>query len=191
MIKDPNSLSLQEICVRRDMGPIFGIAVFLGIWFDEEDIRYIKTKMMTDKKYRAVSGNIGGPKTNTMQVHKYRDIWLLGFLDDPEITTGVKAFIIYYTGHHRGDLKAGDEYCGTHRYDNFMHERFLAARWMETCMQTGHKKKYKKTKSGKKHHSKAVKHKIGVPSMHNIVMRERKTYDFITKIRAKGKNTCR
>ena len=93
MIKNPEKLSLQEIRRRRDMGPIFGIAVFFGIWFDEDDINFIKTKMMTDKKYRAICGKIGGTNVNSHQLHKFQDIWLLEFLDDPEITTGVKAGI--------------------------------------------------------------------------------------------------
>ena len=141
MIREENlTKDYVKSIMNRFSGTIFGLAPYLGIWFDNEDIRYIETKMMTDKKYRAVSGKVGGPKTNSFQIHKYRDIWLLGFLDDPEITTGVKAFIIYYTGHHRGDLKVGDEYHGTHRYNDFMHERFLAARWRKlVCKQVTRK----------------------------------------------------
>lgn len=181
MIKNPEKLSLQEIRRRRDMEPIFGIAVFLGIWFDEDDIKYIKTKMMTDKKYRAICGKIGGTKVNSYQLHKFQDIWLIKFLDDPEITTGVQAFIIAYTGHHRGELKSSDEYNNTHKYNDFICERFIAERWMETCMHTRSNKKHKKT------YKKTTFKKL---SRHGISNKTLKAQLFIMELKSKGVTRC-
>lgn len=46
----------------RFCGTVFGLAPFLGIWFDDIEIKYIETKMQTHKLYRLVSGRAGGGK---------------------------------------------------------------------------------------------------------------------------------
>ncbi|MCQ2581251.1 MAG: hypothetical protein MJ164_03745 [Alphaproteobacteria bacterium] len=140
MIKNSKNLSLSELEYRyainekKTMGQIFGFAPFLGILFDNDEIKYIETKMMTHKLYRALGGKMFGNQ-HAMTQHRYEatEIWLQSFLEDPELPLGVRAFIHYYIGAHRGNTKMSDEYAKTKRYTESMQHSFLTELWMEKC----------------------------------------------------------
>jgi len=133
MIKKQNiTKELAKDLDNRFAGTIFGLARFLGIYFDETEIKYIETKMMTDKSYRLISGKAIGkiPGEMSSRSSQFCEIWLMKFLDDYDVPLGVKAFIINYTGHKRGELKV---FCGMGMYDEFLQQKFLSERWMELC----------------------------------------------------------
>ena len=63
MIKTENiTKEYARFILNRFAGTMFGLAPFLGIWFDDCEIKYIETKMQTHKLYRLVSGRAGGRK---------------------------------------------------------------------------------------------------------------------------------
>lgn len=123
-------------------GTIFEKAMALGIWFDDAEIKYIETKMMTHKLYRLVNGNVAGihPYEN-IRLFDFQRIWLSGFLDDPDIPIGVSAFITYYIGHEWAQMKINDKYYDKkvkkkdkgHSYEDSVRYEFLAQRWPELC----------------------------------------------------------
>jgi len=132
MIKDLNTLSREEAWRRSadHMGYIFGLAPHLGIWFDDTEIKYIKTKMMTHKLYRAVAGVASGKNSAPLEA---MCLWVESFDNDPDMPIGVKAFIHYYIGAYQGYMKSDDAYDKKNRYANFVTRSFLMERWMETC----------------------------------------------------------
>ena len=134
MIKKEN-VTYEQIksLQHRFCGTMFGLAPFLDIYFDEKEIQYIENKMMTDKYYRLVSGKAAGvtPGKEPLRLFQCREIWLMKFLNTPDVPVGVKAFIIYYTGHWRGQLKLF--YKKENGYNNFLQELWLTERWMEIC----------------------------------------------------------
>ncbi len=131
MISPKNLTKTQLIDLKnRFHGTIFGVAPYWGIWFDDTEIKYIETKMMTHKLYRLVSGKAAGidcRDISIMPLFKFQRDWLLGFMDDPELPIGVRAFIYYFVGHEQMVRQSW-------KYDNIsVAERFLAQRWMEKC----------------------------------------------------------
>lgn len=133
---DPKKLSTdQRICLRdRFCGTIFGMAVWLDIWFDDAEIKYIETKMMTHKLYRLVNGNVAGIKPREgMRLFDFQRSWLLGFLDDKSMPIGVRAFIHYYIGHEQARLKINDKICETKTYETSINREFLVELWMNKC----------------------------------------------------------
>ena len=131
MISPKNLTKTQLIDLKnRFHGTIFGVAPYWGIWFDDTEIKYIETKMMTHKLYRLVSGKAAGidcRDISIMPLFKFQRDWLLGFMDDPELPIGVRAFIYYYVGYEQMARQSW-------RYDNIsVAERFLAQKWMEKC----------------------------------------------------------
>ena len=133
MIKKQNvTKDLVKFLDSRFAGTMFGLARFLGIYFDEIDIKYIETKMMTDRGYRLVSGKAVGKELYEMPYRssQFCEIWLMKFLDDSAIPLGVKAFIIGYVGHKRGELKV---FYGMDVYNDLAQQKFLSERWMEIC----------------------------------------------------------
>ncbi len=131
MISPKNLTKTQLIDLKnRFHGTIFGVAPYWGIWFDDTEIKYIETKMMTHKLYRLVSGKAAGidcRDISIMPLFKFQRDWLLGFMDDPELPIGVRAFIYYFVGHEQMVRQSW-------KYDNIsVAERFLAQKWMEKC----------------------------------------------------------
>ena len=131
MINPKNVTKAQLIDLQnRFHGTIFGMAPYLGIWFDDAEIKYIESKMITHKLYRLVSGKSAGIDCRDVSVvplFKFQRDWLLGFMDDPELPIGVRAFIYYYIGHEQMVRQYG-------KCDQIsIAQRFLAQRWMETC----------------------------------------------------------
>ena len=131
MISPKNLTKTQLIDLKnRFHGTIFGVAPYWGIWFDDTEIKYIETKMMTHKLYRLVSGKAAGidcRDISIMPLFKFQRDWLLGFMDDPELPIGVRAFIYYFVGHEQMVRQSW-------KYDNIsLADRFLAERWMEKC----------------------------------------------------------
>ncbi|MBO4700323.1 MAG: hypothetical protein J5620_01070 [Alphaproteobacteria bacterium] len=131
MINPKNVTKAQLIDLNnRFHGTIFGMALYLGIWLDDAEIKYIENKMQTHKLYRLVSGKSAGidcRDVSAASLFKFQRDWLLGFMDDPELPIGVRAFIYYYVGHEQMARQYG-------KYDSISTaERFLAQRWMETC----------------------------------------------------------
>ena len=112
-------------------GTPFGRARFFGIWFDDNEIKYIETKMETHKLYRLISGKAAGGLKFVPRA--FITAWLESFLGDPEMPVGVKAYIKYYVSHDRGYEKAMDEYDKTRRYEESILAEMFAQRWMETC----------------------------------------------------------
>ncbi len=135
MIKEKNvTKEIAKSLNRRFGKTMFSIAPALGIWFDDTEIKYIETKMMTHKLYRLVNGNAAGigPREN-MRLLDFQRSWLLGFLKDKNIPIGVNAFIYYYIGHEQACLKINDNTCGTHSYEASVKHEFLVELWMEKC----------------------------------------------------------
>lgn len=133
MINPKNLTKEQMRSIRnRFAGTIFGVALHLGIWFDDAEIKYIENKMQTHKLYRLVTGKAAGidcRDISIMPLFKFQRDWLLGFMDDPELPIGVQAFIYYYVGHEQMVRQSWK-----YRYDNVsVADRFLAQRWMEKC----------------------------------------------------------
>ncbi len=133
MIKPNNVTKSQMVDLKnRFHGTIFGVALHLGIWFDDTEIKYIETKMQTHKLYRLVSGKSAGidcRDVSAAPLFKFQREWLLGFMDDPELPIGVRAFIYYFVGHEQMVRQSWK-----YRYDNVsVADRFLAQRWMEKC----------------------------------------------------------
>lgn len=131
MISPKNLTKTQLIDLKnRFHGTIFGVAPYWGIWFDDTEIKYIETKMMTHKLYRLVSGKAAGidcRDISIMPLFKFQRDWLLGFMDDPELPIGVRAFIYYFVGYEQMVRQSW-------KYDNIsLADRFLAERWMEKC----------------------------------------------------------
>ncbi len=131
---NPNNLTKEQMRSIRNRfaGTIFGVALHLGIWFDDAEIKYIENKMQTHKLYRLVTGKAAGidcRDISIMPLFKFQRDWLLGFMDDPELPIGVQAFIYYYVGHEQMVRQSWK-----YRYDNVsVADRFLAQRWMEKC----------------------------------------------------------
>lgn len=131
MINPKNLTKTQLVDLQnRFHGTIFGVAQYLGIWFDDKEIKYIETKMQTHKLYRLVSGKSAGIDCRDVSIaplFKFQRDWLLGFMDDPELPIGIQAFIYYYIGHEQMVRQSW-------RYDNIsVADRFLTQRWMEKC----------------------------------------------------------
>ena len=134
MIKKQNVTKEMAISLNHRFGAtMFGVAPFLGIWFDDAEIKYIETKMITHKLYRFVAGLAGGLEGSDHKLRPFQEIWLLNFLNDPKIPRGVRGFILAYTREYRGELKVEDDFDNTHRHDIFVNELFLKERWMEKC----------------------------------------------------------
>lgn len=135
MIKPNNVTKSQMVDLKnRFAGTIFGLAPFLGIWFDDKEVKYIETEMMAHKLYRLVNGNVAGIKPR--QDHTLFDFqreWLNGFYNDPDCPIGVKAYIHYYIGHEQADMEICDKMTGKHTYELSIAHKFLAQRWMEKC----------------------------------------------------------
>lgn len=133
MIKKQNiTKELVKALDNRFAGTIFGLARFLGIYFDETEIKYIETKMMTDKSYRLISGKAIGkiPGEMSCRSSQFSEIWLMKFLDDYDVPLGVKSFIVGYIGHKRAEIKI---FCGMDEYNERVQQRFLSERWLEIC----------------------------------------------------------
>lgn len=131
MINPKNVTKSQMVDLKnRFADTIFGMALHLGIWFDDTEIKYIETKMMCHKLYRFVSGKFAGLDCRDFSANtlfKFQREWLLGFMDDPELPIGVRAFIYYFVGHEQMVRQS-------RKYDNIsLADRFLAERWMEKC----------------------------------------------------------
>lgn len=131
MINPKNLTKTQLVDLKsRFHGTIFGVAPYFNIWFDDKEIKYIETKMQTHKLYRLVSGKSAGIDCRDVSItplFKFQRDWLLGFMDDPELPIGVRAFIYYYVGHEQMARQSW-------KYDQIsIAQRFLAQRWMETC----------------------------------------------------------
>ena len=60
---------------------------------------------------------------------EFRCVWMNDFLNDPNIPNGVRAYIHYYIGHERAQMKIN----GNHRYEASIEYEFLAQRWIEIC----------------------------------------------------------
>ncbi len=134
MIKQENLTKEYAIFIHEHFeGTMFAFAPFLGIWFDDKEIKYIETKMETHKNYRLVSGKAAGLHWRDPRLFDFQRLWLTGFLDDPTAPVGVKAFIVYYIGHEWACMKINDQYDNLQRYKNSLTHEFLAQRWMETC----------------------------------------------------------
>lgn len=129
---NPEKLTKEQLRSLHDrfVGTIFQPAIHYGIWFDDTEIKYIETKMMTHKLYRLVNGDVAGIDCRDVSIvplFKFQREWLLGFMDTPDIPIGVRAYIYYYIGHEQMVRQS-------RKYDNVsVAERFLAQRWMEKC----------------------------------------------------------
>ena len=133
---DPKKLTKEQVKTlqKRFFGTIFGLAIWLGIWFDDEEIKYIETKMMTHKLYRLVNGNVAGLKPcEGYRLFDFQRSWLLSFLDDKNIPVGVRAYIFYYIGYKQAGLKINDEETSNNKYASSINHQFLVERWMEIC----------------------------------------------------------
>ena len=79
--------------LERFIGTMFSLAPFLGIWFDDKEIKYIETKMQTHKLYRLVNGNVAGlPPRENLKLFDFQRAWLTSFLSDSDMPIGVRAF---------------------------------------------------------------------------------------------------
>lgn len=134
---DPKKITREQINYLQDhfCGTIFGLAVWLDIWFDDAEIKYIETKMMTHKLYRLVNGNVAGisPRENG-RLFDFQRSWLLGFVGDKNMPIGVRAYIYYYIGHEQACLKICDKMAGTHTYATSINREFLVECWLEKCL---------------------------------------------------------
>ena len=132
---DPKNLTKEQrrCSYDRFTGTLFAMAPWLGIWFDDAEIKYIETKMMTHKLYRLVNGNVAGVHCRNPKLFDFQREWLLGFMDDPEVPVGVRAFVYYYIGHEQACMKIDDKFAGTQKYETSISHTFLAQRWMEIC----------------------------------------------------------
>ena len=138
MISPKNLTKPQLIDLKnRFHGTIFDIASLFDIWFDDTEIKYIETKMMTHHLYRLVSGKAAGIDCRDIAIRplfKFQREWLLGFMDDPSLPIGVRAFIYYYIGHEQASMQKYNCVTGEMRTrDISLTDRFLAQRWMEKC----------------------------------------------------------
>ena len=138
MLKTKNLTKKQLVDLHnRFHGTIFGAASHFGIWFDDTEIKYIETKMMTHKLYRLVSGKSAGIDCRDvaiLQLFTFQRDWLLGFMKDADIPIGVRAFIYYYIGDIQQSMQRYN--CITeemYTHDVCLADRFLAQRWMEIC----------------------------------------------------------
>lgn len=113
--------------LERRLGALFAGARYFGIWFDDAEMKYIETKVKTDRLYRVFSGSAYGCEENTQAVL----IWLEQFLSDPDCPNGVRIFIMNYISHYRGHLKDCDELDGTKRYAEYLQHSFLTDLWMD------------------------------------------------------------
>lgn len=133
---DNKNLTDKQIrdILERFIGTMFSLAPFLGIWFDDKEIKYIETKMQTHKLYRLVNGNVAGiyPRED-LKLFDFQRAWLTSFLSDSDMPIGVRAFIHYYIGHEQATMKINDKFCRTHKYENSIKHEFLVQRWFETC----------------------------------------------------------
>lgn len=107
-------------------GDVFDVAPHFGILFDDAEIKYIETKVKTDRLYRVFSGSAYGCVKNTQAVQ----IWMEQFLSDPDCPNGVRMFIMSYIGLHRGWFKYCDRNDGTNRYGEYLQHSFLTDLWM-------------------------------------------------------------
>lgn len=120
---------------KRFAGTIFGLAPWLGVWFDKKEVEYIETKIKTDKLYEL----LGVDNKSVCVVSQYnrlfdfQRVWLQGFLKDPSVPIGVRDFITRYIARVFGIYKQYDEFEGTKRYENSINYDFTAQRWLEKC----------------------------------------------------------
>lgn len=112
---------------------MFGLAPLVDIWFDDTEIKYIETKMMSHKLYRLVNGNAAGITWHDRKLFDFQRSWLTSFLDDSDIPIGVRGFIIYYIGHEQACMKIYDKFTGKQRYSDSITHKFLAEKWIEKC----------------------------------------------------------
>ena len=132
MINEKNLTKERNVFLDyRFGGTPFGLARFFHIFFDDNEIKYIETKMETHKLYRLVSGKAAGGIRFVSR--EFIIVWLESFLDDPEMPVGVRAYIKYFIGHDRGYKKATDEFDKTRQYEESILAEMFAKRWMETC----------------------------------------------------------
>ena len=132
MIASKNLTKPQLIDLKnRFHGTIFDIASLFEIWFDDREIKYIETKMMTHKLYRLVSGKAAGIDCRDIAIRplfKLQREWLLSFMDDPELPIGVRAFIHYFVGHEQMAMRKNNYAKESGSLNNFFTQR-----WMEKC----------------------------------------------------------
>ena len=139
MIASKNLTKSQFIDLKnRFHGTIFDIASLFEIWFDDTEIKYIETKMMTHHLYRLVSGKVAGIDCRDIAIRplfKFQREWLLDFMNDPELPIGVQSFIYYLVGREQLTREKYRWFndTTTARRDIDMANRFLAQRWMEKC----------------------------------------------------------
>ena len=132
MINEKNLTKERNLFLaNRFGGTPFGGARFFKIWFDDNEIKYIETKMETHKLYRLISGKAAGGLKFVPRA--FITAWLESFLGDPEMPVGVRAYIKYYVSHDHGSDKRMDELDKTRRYEESILAEMFAQRWMETC----------------------------------------------------------
>lgn len=132
MIASKNLTKPQLIDLKnRFHGTIFDVASQFEIWFDDTEIKYIETKMMTHGLYRLVSGKAAGIDCRDIAIRplfKFQREWLLSFMDDPELPIGVRAFIHYFVGHEQMAMRKNNYAKESGSLNNFFTQR-----WMEKC----------------------------------------------------------
>ena len=115
-------------------GTIFELAPWFGVWFDEKEIKYIETKMQTDKLYQLVGYADSLVKRSPHnRLFEFRRAWLNVFLQDPSLPVGIKIFIKYYIAREFGTMQMDDQFEGTHKYEDSIDYDFIAQRWIEKC----------------------------------------------------------
>lgn len=116
----------------RFAGTIFGFAPWYGIWFDKKEIKYIETKMETDKLYQLIA-DTKTKRSPHNRIFEFRRTWLNAFLQDTSLPIGLRAFIHYYVARENGMMKINDEVDGTNKYKDSIDYELTAQRWMEKC----------------------------------------------------------
>ena len=114
-------------------GTIFAAASKFGVWFDDAEIKYIETKMMTHKLYRLVSGRAVGINCRNPDLADCQRQWLLSFVDDPKIPDGVKKFIDCYIADEMAAIWVYDEKTGKNVYGESIARQFFVQRALEIC----------------------------------------------------------
>ena len=133
--KENQTKERADFLQRRFAGSIFGFAIWLDVWFDKNEIKYIETKMETGNLYEV----LGCPDKSVVLISVYnrlfdfQRVWLNGFLKDPDMPVGVQIFIKFYIAHGYGIMLTNDKFKGTHAFENSADYDFVAQRWMETC----------------------------------------------------------
>ena len=75
-------------------GTPFGYAAHFGVWFDDKDNDYIRTKIKTHKLW-------GAAVKNHLDIGVV-DVFLSKFLSDPQCPDGVRKYIEVFTAHMKG-----------------------------------------------------------------------------------------